>query len=147
MQACTIGKVAHRAGVGVETVRFYERQGLITQPHRGTSGYRQYPEETILRIRFIRRVKTLGFSLREIRVLLSLRVDSTARSGAVKARVYAKIADIEEKIRTLMRIKETLARISAACDGCAPVGACPILDALEADVPECGRPAECQQHV
>jgi MerR family copper efflux transcriptional regulator len=132
-QPFTIGSVARRAGVGVETVRFYERQGLITQPARGASGYRQYPEETVVRLRFIQRAKALGFSLREIRELLSLRIDPTGHSGAVKARAQAKIADIEEKIRTLRRMKETLARLSAACDGCAPVRACPILDALEAD--------------
>jgi MerR family transcriptional regulator, copper efflux regulator len=133
MQPFTIGSVARHAGVGVETVRFYERQGLITQPPRGASGYRQYPEETVARLRFIQRAKALGFSLREIRELLSLRVDPTVQSGEVKTRAQAKIADVEEKIRSLTRIKETLVRLSAACDGYAPVQACPILDALEAD--------------
>jgi MerR family copper efflux transcriptional regulator len=142
MQPCTIGGVARRAGVGVETVRFYERQGLITQPPRGASGYRRYPEETVARLRFIRRAKALGFSLREIRDVLSLRVDPMGRSGEVKARAHAKIADIEEKIRALLRIKETLVRLAAACDGCAPVRACPILDALEADEHTRGRPEE-----
>lgn len=136
MQPFTIGSVASRAGVGVETVRFYERQGLIPQPPRRESGYRQYSEETVARLRFIQRAKALGFSLREIRELLSLRVDPTAHSGEVKARAQAKIADVEEKIRTLTRIKEILARLSAACDGCAPMRACPILDTLETDEQE-----------
>ena len=105
MQPCTIAGIARRAGVGVETVRFYERQGLIAQPPRGVSGYRRYPEETVARLRFIRRAKALGFSLREIRELLSLRVDPMGRSGEVKARAQAKIADIEEKIRALIQHK------------------------------------------
>jgi MerR family copper efflux transcriptional regulator len=142
MRPCTIGSVARRAGVGVETVRFYERQGLITQPPRGASSYRHYPEETVARLRFIQRAKALGFSLRDIRELLSLRVDPTRHSGDVKARAQAKIVDIEEKIRALMRIKETLARLSAVCDGCAPVQACPILKALEADEPDRSRSEE-----
>ena len=142
MQPCTIGSVARCAGVNVETVRFYERQGLITQPPRGASGYRRYPEDTVARLRFIRRAKALGFSLREIRELLSLRVDPTVRSGEVKARTHAKIADIEEKIRALLRIKETLVHLAAACDGCAPVRACPILDALEVDKQERDGPQE-----
>ena len=85
MQTFTIGKVARQAGVGVETVRFYEREGLIPSPLRGTSGYRQYPEITVSRIRFIRRAKSLGFSLREIRELISLRVDPAGSSAEVKA--------------------------------------------------------------
>jgi len=132
MQTLTIGKVARRAGVGVETVRFYEREGLITAPRRGVSGYRQYPEETVARIRFVRRAKALGFSLREVRELLSLRVDSERSSAEVKARAQAKIADIEQKIRTLRRMKKKLIELTDACDGCGPMSDCPILDALEA---------------
>ena len=108
MRPCTIGSVARRAGVGVETVRFYERQGLITQPPRGASSYRHYPEETVARLRFIQRAKALGFSLRDIRELLSLRVDLTGHSREVKARAQAKIADIEEKIRRSCRSKRPL---------------------------------------
>ena len=132
MQTLTIGQVAQRAGVGIATVRFYERQGLIAAPARGASGYRQYPEETVLRLGFIRRAKALGFSLREIRVLLALRVNATMSSGEVKARAQAKITDIEGKICTLMRMKEALIRLTTACDGEAPVRDCPILEALDA---------------
>ena len=134
MQALTIGKVARRAKVGVETVRFYERQGLIAEPHRGRSGYRLYPEEAVARIRFIRRAKELGFSLREIRELLALRVNPEVSSVEVKTRAQVKITAINEKIRTLQRMKETLVRLTSACDGCAPVSACPILEALETPV-------------
>lgn len=140
MQTFTIGKIARRAGVGVETVRFYERQGLIAVPTRGASGYRQYPEDTVSCLRFIRRAKALGFALREIRELLALRVDPIGSSSEVKARAQAKIAVIEEKISTLRRMQETLVHLATACDGCAPVRACPILDALEAhDEQEHGR--------
>lgn len=132
MQTFTIGKVARQAGVGVETVRFYEREGLIPGPLRGASGYRQYPEATASRIRFIRRAKSLGFSLREIRELLSLRVDPAGSSAEVKAHAQAKIADIEQKIRALRRMQKTLVDLTDACDGCGPVSDCPILDALDA---------------
>jgi len=134
MHALTIGKVARCAAVGVETIRFYERQGLIAEPHRTRSGYRLYPEETVLRLHFIRRAKALGFSLREIRELLALRVDPEGRSAEVKARAQGKITTIEEKIRTLQRMQETLVRLTTACDGCAPVSACPILEALDAPI-------------
>lgn len=133
MQTLTIGKVARQAGVGVETVRFYEREGLITKPVRSGSGYRQYPEETVSRIRFIRRAKALGFSLREIRELLSLRVAPDTSTAEVKAHAQAKITDIEQKIRTLRGMKKTLVDLTDACDSCGPVGDCPILGALEAN--------------
>jgi Cu(I)-responsive transcriptional regulator len=132
MQTCTIGKVAHQAGVGVETVRFYEREGLIPKPVRGASGYRQYPEATVSRIRFIRRAKALGFSLRKIRELLLLRVDPTSSSAEVKAHAQAKIADIEQRLRALRRMKKTLVDLTEACEGCGPVRDCPILEALDA---------------
>lgn len=133
MPALTIGKVAKRAGVRVDTVRFYEQKGLIAEPPRGSSGYRHYPEDTVSRIRFIRRAKELGFSLHEIRELLALRVDPEVSSGEVKARAEAKITDIEVKIRALQRMQETLVAITAACDGCAPVSTCPILGVLETE--------------
>jgi len=133
MPTLTIGQVAKAAGVRIDTVRFYEQKGLIAEPPRGTSGYRRYPEDAVTRIRFIRRAKALGFSLQEIRELLALRIDPEVSSGEVKARAEAKIADIEAKLRALQRMKATLVAITAACDGCAPVGACPILGALETD--------------
>jgi len=136
MQALTIGQAARQSGVGVETIRFYEREGLIDAPPRSLSGYRQYLAATVSRVRFIRRAKELGFSLKEIQELLSLRLDPDASSAEVKARAEAKIADIDAKIRTLQRVKETLVVITAACDGCTPVSACPILDALEAHTNE-----------
>src|SRR5919199_5139981 len=95
MAALTIGQIARRAGVGVETVRFYERQGLLEEPARKESGYRQYPEDVVARLRFIKRAKELGFSLKEIKELLALRVDPATTCAEVKARAQAKVADIE----------------------------------------------------
>jgi Hg(II)-responsive transcriptional regulator len=126
----TIGQVARRAGVGVETVRFYERQGLLEEPARKASGYRQYDEEVVARLRFIRRAKELGFSLREISGLLALRHDPTATRADVRRRAEAKIADIEAKVRDLQRMRDALLQLTATCRGHGSVGTCPILEAL-----------------
>jgi MerR family mercuric resistance operon transcriptional regulator len=127
----TIGQVARRAGFGIETVRFYERKGLIDEPPRRTSGYRQYPASVISRLRFIKRAKDLGFSLREIKELLSLRVEPTTTCSDIQKRAEAKIADIEGKIRSLKRMKEVLTRLTATYGGVGPVSECPIVEALE----------------
>src|SRR5947209_4073737 len=104
MKPLTIGHVARRAGVGIETVRFYERQGLLNRPARSpSSGYRLYEEEVVARLQFILRAKELGFTLKEIKELLSLRVDPATSCDDVKARAEVKIADIEERIATLQR--------------------------------------------
>lgn len=127
----TIGQVARRGGVGVETVRFYEREGLLERPSRRLSGYRQYGEGTVARLRFIRRAKALGFTLKEITELLALRVEPGITPADVKRRAEAKIADIEAKLRTLRRMQKALAKLTAACSGHGHIGDCPILDALE----------------
>jgi MerR family mercuric resistance operon transcriptional regulator len=128
--ALTIGQVAAQCGVGVETIRFYEREELIVQPSRPESGFRRYPPDTVGRVRFIQRSKALGFSLREIKELLSLRVDSAATCDVVKGRSEAKIADIEKKIRHLQEMKRALVRLTVACRGKRPTSECPILEAL-----------------
>jgi Hg(II)-responsive transcriptional regulator len=130
MERLTIGQVARSADVGVETVRFYERQGLIPEPPRTDSGYRQYPAETVDRLRFIQRAKELGFSLREIEELISLRLDEGARAADVRARAEAKIQDIEEKIRDLQRMRDTLRELTRACTAEGTTDQCPILGAL-----------------
>jgi MerR family copper efflux transcriptional regulator len=127
----TIGQVARRAGFGIETVRFYERNGLIDEPPRKMSGYRQYPEGVISRLRFIKRAKELGFSLREIKELLSLRVDPETTCSDIRERAKAKIADIEGKIQSLEKIKEVLMGLTTSCSGLGPVSECPIVEALE----------------
>jgi MerR family mercuric resistance operon transcriptional regulator len=131
MHALTIGQVARQAGVGVETVRFYERQGLLDTPPRRASGYRQYTPEIVARLHFIRRAKEVGFALKEIRELLSLRVAPETTCGAVKQQAEAKIADIDAKLRDLQRMKMALAQLVEACSGSGPTSQCPILDALE----------------
>lgn len=129
--AMTIGQVAKETALGIETIRFYERQGLIPDPPRRRSGYRQYPGEIVARLLFIKRAKELGFSLKEIAELLALRVDPDTSAGAIKQRVEEKIRDVEGKIRSLRRIKKALVELDGSCCGCGPTSECPILDALD----------------
>jgi MerR family copper efflux transcriptional regulator len=131
MDTITIGEVARRAGVNVETVRFYERQGLIAQPPRRRSGYRQYPEDAVRRIQFIRQAKELGFTLLEIADLLSLRVARGSSCDAVRDRATAKIVDIDQRILDLVRMRTALKELTRACRGRGPTGDCPILEALD----------------
>ncbi len=128
MKKLKIGEVAKKANVGVETIRFYERKGLIPCPNRLQSGYRQYSEDVVMRIQFIKNAKELGFSLKEIRGLFSLRVKSKAKCGDIKKKAGAKIADIDERIKTLQRIKTALKKLVSQCIGEWPVGDCPILE-------------------
>ena len=127
----TIGQLAKAAGVGVETLRFYERKGLLPPPPRSRSGYRRYPADAVARVRFIRRAKELGFSLAEIRELLAMRVDPGRSCADVRAVARAKIADVEAKIADLTRMRAVLRRLARACPGEGPVSACPIVEALD----------------
>ena len=131
MKTLTIGQVARQAGVGVETVRFYEREGLLEQPARRESGYRQYEDGVVARLRFIRRAKELGFTLKEVRELLALRDDPDASRADVRQRAEDKVADIEARVRDLLRMRDALLRLTAACHGDGPAtDGCPILEAL-----------------
>ncbi len=127
----SIGQLAKQAEVGVETVRFYEREGLLTEPERRQSGYRQYQSDTVDRLLFIRRAKELGFTLKEIKELLSLRVDEDKTCADVRQQAAAKITDIEERIRSLQRMKRALVKVTNTCSSSGPIGDCPILDALD----------------
>jgi MerR family transcriptional regulator, copper efflux regulator len=129
----TIGTVARLAGVGVETVRFYERKGLIEGPPQHQSGYREYPPEVVKRIRFIRRAKEVGFSLKEIHSLLALRLEPGTTCSDVRRQAQAKIMEIEGRIADLSRMQQALIQIAGLCAGDGPLSACPILDALEMD--------------
>ena len=129
MTTLTIGKLAQRAGVGVETVRFYEREGLIEQPNR-TFGFRHYPTEAVDRLRFIQRAKQLGFALKEIRELLELRVSETVTCAEIREHATSKIADIEIRIRDLQKMRRALVALAETCQAAGPVSACPILDHL-----------------
>ena len=131
MQSLTIGHLARKAGINLETVRYYEREDLLPKPPRSASGYRLFPAEAARRLRFIRRAQELGFSLREIRDLLSLRVLPSTRSAEIRTRAEAKIADIEAKIRTLESMKKTLRKLTKSCAGCGPITECPILESLD----------------
>ena len=127
----SIGQLARAAGVGVETVRFYEREGLLEAPSRKESGYREFTEDEVARLRFIRRAKELGFSLKEIKELLAMRVDGRTTCAEVKEHAERKIADIEAKIQSLRHMKAALAKITKQCSGRGPTSECPILEALE----------------
>jgi Hg(II)-responsive transcriptional regulator len=131
MRPLTIGQLARRAGVGIETVRFYERRGLLAEPARKGSGYRQYPEDVVDRLLFIRRAQGLGFSLREIADLLALRGDPAAACAEVKERAEARVAQIEDQIRDLQRMRDALFGLTGACPGHSAVSDCPILGALD----------------
>ena len=135
MAFLTIGQVARACEVGVETIRFYEREGLVPQPARPEVGFRRYPPETVKRILFIQRSKALGFSLREILDLLSLRVDSARSCNRVRKHAEEKIADIEERIETLRGMRQALDKLVAACGSRSARGECPILEALEEGEP------------
>ena len=133
MNSLTIGRLAKQAGVNLETVRFYERRGLLPKPPRSASGYRLFPTDSPRRLRFIRRDQELGFSLKEIRELLSLRVSRTTTSRDIRTLAEAKIADIDAKIRSLDSMKKTLRKLATVCDGCAPLAECPILESLDGE--------------
>jgi MerR family mercuric resistance operon transcriptional regulator len=131
MESLTISGLAREAGVNLETVRYYERRGLLQKPPRSASGYRLFPSDAARRLRFIRRTQELGFSLKEIRELLSLRVSRRTTSKDIRARAESKIADIEAKIRNLESMKRTLRKLTNACEGCLPLAECPILESLD----------------
>ncbi len=136
MDGLTIGKAARLAGVGVETIRFYERRGLIERPRARLqgSGYREYPLETVRRIRFIRRAKELGFTLKEIKELLALRIAPETTCEDIRRRAEAKIRDVEAKIASLQRIRSALEELVERCVGEGPACECPILDVLEEEI-------------
>lgn len=115
-----IGELARAADVGVETIRYYERRGLLAQPPRRASGYRQYPPMTVRRVRFIRRAQTLGFTLKEIEELLALRVDDDRSCADVRALARAKLEDIEQRVAELQQMGRALERVARRCRGRGP---------------------------
>ena len=136
-----IGEVAKRAEIGIETIRYYERQGLLAEPQRRPSGYRQYDESVVHRLQFIRRTKDLGFTLAEIKDLLDLRFDTTTRCEHIQHRAGLKIADIEEKIRSLQKMKRSLKKIISGCEGKDSIKDCPLLEGIEEPHHEAGSTA------
>ncbi len=133
MEALTIGRLARVSGVNLETIRFYEREGLLKKPPRTAAGYRLFPSETTRRLHFIKRAQELGFSLGDIRDLLALRIKPGAKHADIRARAQNKIEDIEQKIGTLEAMKRTLQSLTERCDECGPLSDCPILESLDQD--------------
>ena len=133
MMYLTTGQLAKQAGVNLQTVHYYERRGLLPEPTRRDSGYRQYGKDDVARIEFIKRAQELGFTLNEILELLNLRVDPDTPCALIKRRADLKVIDIEAKLRSLKRIKKALNKIAATCSGQGPVGDCPILETLGGD--------------
>ena len=127
----TIGQVAAAADVNIQTIRYYERRGLVAAPKRTPAGYRQYAEEAVARLRFIKHAQELGFSLQEIQELLGLRVRHGAACDTVERKTRQKIDVVQQRIRDLQRMKRTLERLAAACAVRRPTAECPILDVLE----------------
>lgn len=134
MNSLTIGHLAKLARVNVETVRYYQRRGLMPVPPRRDSAYRYYAQDDVARLRFIKRAQELGFSLREISELLSLRVDPQTTCSDVRRRAEAKLVDIEEKIQILQGMKKALGKLVGQCQGRGPTGKCPILEALDSRI-------------
>ena len=127
----TISQVARAAGVGVQTVRFYERERILPAPKRSGAGYRLFPENTVERLRFVKRAQGLGFSLEEIRELLALRASPRADCGQVRERAERKREELDGKITELRRLRRALDKLIAECSGEGPVSRCTILTSLE----------------
>ena len=132
-QTLKIGQLAQRAAVNLQTIRYYEREGLLPEPPRLSSGYRLYTDSLVRRVRFIKRAQEIGFSLAEIRELLSLRADENRERNEVRAIAQAKIADIEDKMRTLKAMKAVLNRLTERCSGCGPASECPRRESIDSE--------------
>ncbi|MFP5211652.1 MAG: heavy metal-responsive transcriptional regulator [Acidobacteriota bacterium] len=133
MNKLTISQVAKQGGVNLQTIRYYERQGLLAPISRTEAGYRIYQKDTVRRLRFIKRAQELGFSLSEIKDLLYLRLDAHTTSADIRVRAQAKLADVEQKIRHLEAIQKSLSRLIKSCRGCGPAADCPILENLDGE--------------
>ena len=131
MDRLTIGQVAKRAGINLQTIRYYERQGILAPVSRTDAGYRMFSSESVRRIHFIKRAQELGFSLKEIKDLLSLRLDAHTTQADIRKRARAKIADVEQKILHLRAIHASLLRMAKDCSGCGALKDCPILESLD----------------
>lgn len=132
MSDLTRGKVARMAQVGPETVRYYEREGILQKPLRRANGYRVYDKEAVRRILFVKQARELGFSLAEVKGLLELAADPKGTCGPVRQKTQDKLRRIEEKIRSLERMRQALATLLQQCDDeSRHVSQCPILESLQ----------------
>ena len=128
-----IGQLSKISGVGIETIRFYERRGLLPPAGRKSSGYRQYDEQSVARINFIKTAKDLGFTLDDIKDLLSLRVRKESQCSKVKSKAQKKLLETRDKIAELQKIEGVLEKLVETCDERSPTSECPILDCLEGE--------------
>lgn len=134
MKTIGIGELARRSGIGKETVRFYERELLLPPPQRTASNYRRYPPEVVTRLQFIRRAKALGFTLDEIRELLSLQ-DANGDRAQAKQLADHKLKQVRARIDELTRMEAALSAMHARCSGVGPVQGCPIIETLAGHSP------------
>jgi Hg(II)-responsive transcriptional regulator len=132
-RSLTIGKLAKKTDVSIDSIRFYERRGLLAEPTRTEANYRVYPLEAADRLRFIKKAQKLGFSLGEIQELLNLSHDPTASKADVKRKTEEKIKDITTRIQDLSRMLKALKQLDESCDGQGSIVECPILKALAED--------------
>lgn len=123
-------ELANQSGVNLQTIRYYQPSGLLPKPSRSGSGYRQFSPDSVRRVRFIKRAQELGFSLKEIKELLALRIAPGSTRADVRKRAEAKIADIEGKVQHLRDMKKALVRLTDACCENGPASECPILESL-----------------
>jgi MerR family copper efflux transcriptional regulator len=131
MTTMTIGRLAKEVGINIDTIRYYERNGLIPEPVRRASGYREYQVADLRRLRFILRAKDLGFTLAEIGELLSLSGDKDVRG--VKRRAEQRLEQVEYKIKELQRVRRGLKTLVDACPGHGDLERCPIVAALSSE--------------
>ena len=131
MQTLRIGQLAGEAGVHIETLRFYERKGLLKPAKRTEKGYRLYDRDDVSRVRFIKQAQKLGFSLREVMELLELKLDHKSKCADVEKRAEAKITEINHRIESLRKMRNALKTLTKECQGSVPSSECPILMAFE----------------
>ena len=131
MTTLTTSELATEGNVHLETIRYYEREGLLRPPHRTSSGHRAYTSGDLLRLRFIRRSQALGFTLTEIKELLAIKVMPNQPCIDVVRQIEAKTLEVRAKIAHLRAIERTLHKMKTSCEGRCTVGECPILESLE----------------
>ena len=131
MERLTIGRLALESGVHVETIRYYQRKGLLAEPRKPQSGFRSYPADAVRHVRFIKRAQALGFTLKEIRHLLAL--EETRGCAATQALATQKLAVLEEKLADMLRLRKSLTRLLRACEASSDDTSCPIIHLLADD--------------
>ena len=145
MARMTIGRFARAGGVGVETVRYYQRRGLLPVPAHGATSYREYDGELLRRLRFIRRVQSAGFTLEEVRELL--RLDRGRERQRVRSIAGRKLAELDERIRELRRLQRALREVVHDCEHGDAAAPCPIIESFERDAPAGAEPGTASAHV